>query len=289
MPFDQSPAELLATPDNLKFDIMTVPVSDILKEGMAIGTNKYALVDNVGNVLNLMSNRYSYLMHEEAENAQNEVLLSSGLNLDGMTVNREYTSNGARLKRYITLPNEVIQPVVGDVMQFGIELFNSYDSSYPFEQTTKAFRLWCLNGCTTPLHTYNTRRKHTTNISIEGEGAKLALGVEAFYDSEGRYQAWSKQRLLTSQVERLFKATIVKKDGGKFPYTVKTFDNLMQEWQRTSITMGRNVWTAYNVATAWASHIRSDSGSFAENTRRQRHAKVAQMLTHDLWKEMEEG
>ena len=227
MPFDQSPAELLATPDNLKFDIMTVPVSDILKEGMAIGNNKYALVDNVGNVLNLMSNRYNYLMHEEAENAQNEVLLSSGLNLDGMTI----------------------------------------------------------NGCTTPLHTYNTRRKHTTNISIEGEGAKLALGVEAFYDSEGKYQAWSKQRLLTSQVERLFKATIVKKEGGKFPYTVKTFDELMQEWQRTSITMGRNVWTAYNVATAWASHIRSDSGSFAENTRRQRHAKVAQMLTHDLWKE----
>ena len=281
--------EALALPEALNFEVMTVPVSDVLREGVSVGNNKYATIDQYGNIFDFVSNRYKPLSYADAVEAQNESIFNSNLNLSDMVVKWTTTPNGGRMKRYVTFPQEIIEPVINDVTQFGLELFNSYDSSYAFEQTTKAFRLWCLNGCTTPMHTYNARRKHTTNISIEGEGAKLALGIEAFRDSESRYQKWSKTPVLTYEVERLFKATLTKKEGGKYPYTVKTFDELILDWKRTSSDMGRNVWSAYNVATAWATHVTSERGGFSENLSRQRNAKVASMLNHDLWKELEEG
>jgi hypothetical protein len=291
MPYDGifNEPHSLNLPKDLDFEVFITPVSDILKEGISVNNSKSAVIDQFGHVFGFTSNRYKPLSYADTVASQNEAIYDSGIDLRGMRVKWSKSSDGGRMKRYITFPSATIEPVVGDITQFGLELYNSYDSSYCYESATKAFRLWCLNGCTTPEHTYNSRRKHTTNVSISGETAKLQLGIDAFYDSESRYQKWSRTPILKSSVERLFKKTLTAKEGGKFPYAVTSFDNLMVDWKNTERDMGSNAWSAYNVATAWATHAKPKRGGFKENLVRTRNAKVASMLKSDYWKELVDG
>tara|TARA_R110000823_G_scaffold311258_1_gene436625 strand:+ start:93 stop:962 length:870 start_codon:yes stop_codon:yes gene_type:complete len=275
-------------PEYLNFDVINAP-KHILHQGNGIKYKETAteVIDQWGGWFQDATTTYKPVMYADQVALVKESLIIAGLEYEPCEIKWNYTANGGQMSLHLTFPQMLITPQVGDAVAFRVTVYNSYDSSAVLQQIAEALRLACLNGMVRGDSVYSTKRKHTTNIDLNKEAVKVQLGIEAFYDSESRYQRWTRIPVLTYEVEKLFKATLTKKKGGKVDYTVKTFNELMLDWRRTSSTMGRTVWSAYNVATAWATHAPTES--FIEAKRRERSTEVSKMLNHDLWKELEES
>ena len=289
MPFDNiATITDLCVPDALNFDVI-VESKAKLHQNSAIkyADNDYTVMDQWGNAFQNCSDKYKPILYKEPIEIVKEALILAGLEYEPCTMKWNWSASKGQMSLHITFPQILITPQVGDTVAFRVVIYNSYDGRAVLQQLVEAVRLICTNGMTRGDQRYNTRRKHTTNIDLSRESVKMQLGLDSFYESEARYQKWTRTPVLTSRVEGLFKKTLTKKEGGKFPYTVKTLDDLMLDWNRTSANMGRNVWSAYNVATAWASH--APTSSFIETKRRERNTKVASMLNSDHWLELEES
>jgi len=293
-PLEGTVFEKLSIPKEADFAVTVIPAYNIVpKEKFTVGKNCYAIVGNkqtsdngMLHVFKFASNRYKPLLNRDIMYVTRQAILELGLDARDMEVNHHFSSDYSRWRCNITFPNITIEPAVGDVVKYGLQISNSYDLTWAYEQILRAFRLWCLNGCTTGESAGNsTHRKHTTNISVEGEGQKIANGLEAFFESEGEYQRWMAIHLTHTKVTELFKMTLARYSvGGKVKTNNKVLNALMIDWRRQSSS---TMWQAYNVATAWASHSQAQRGGWTPNTQRNRHEKVSAMLNSDTWKEFE--
>jgi hypothetical protein len=287
-PYEGSPLSALDIPPDADFEVDTVPLNEIVDpDYYNVSKNAYAIVGRKltgDTIFKVASNRYKPLLNRDIVNVLREVILESGLNLKDMQVTHTFSPDNAKYSCRIIFPNVTIEPKLNDIIHYGLNISNSYDLSWQFSSMTLAERLWCLNGCTTPDTTFNTRRKHTSSLHIEGEAQKLSNGIEAFYDTEGTYQRWINTPVSNFAVNELFTNTLAKYEQyGISKVAVKTLDDLMRDFRGQA---SNTLWSAYNVATAWATHVNNTRGGFKLNTQRTRHSKVATMLNSPMWKEL---
>jgi len=293
-PYEGTVFERLSIPKEANFPVYTVPAQEIVREDeFTVGKNCFAIIrepqsfeDGVPHVFKFASNRYKPLLNQDIMYVIRQAIIELEVDAREMRVQHFFSNDYSRWQCNITFPKITIEPKVGDIIKYGLQINNSYDLTWMYEQFLRAFRLWCLNGCTTSESAGNgTHRKHTTNISVEGEGQKIANGLEAFFESEGEYQRWMNIHLTHTMVVELFKMTLAKYTvGGQVKTNKKVLDSLMVDWTRQA---GNTMWQAYNVATAWASHSQAQRGGWTPNTRRNRHEKVSTMLNSNIWKEFE--
>lgn len=296
-PYEGGPLAALDIPERYNFQVITKERESTLD--LKIAPNTYDIV-RVGNdrdedsrdyVFNRASDRYKPLLNQDVINVVRQSIIELDMDVTNMKVKHWFSPDGGKWRCDVTFRDITIEPRLGDVVAHGVTLYNSYNLSWMYQQMVQAFRLWCLNGCSTRETSQSTRKKHTTNISVEGEGQKIANGLETFYESEGIYQRWMKIGVTDGAANELFCTTLarVTKPSGITDGVNKSLQVfLMREYQRSS---GRSLWEVYNVATAWATHLqgRTRGTSWAPQTQRTRHNSVSAMLRSDIWKELEDA
>ena len=98
-------------------------------------------------VLGVHGSKYKAIKHDDVVNSVMDAVSQSNVSKDYDT-KIEVFDNGAKLRGTIDFADLVMEPAVGDYVRFRVQFFNSYDSSWAFQQSAFGLRLWCLNGCT---------------------------------------------------------------------------------------------------------------------------------------------
>lgn len=230
-------------------------------------------------VLGVHGSKYKAIKHDDVVNSVFDAIGNANISSDSYH-RIEVFENGKKMRGTVFFPDLVIEPEVGDHIQFQVVFYNSYDGSWSFAQQAQGLRLWCMNGCTTSDTIAKTVAKHTTNVNVSASAAKIQVGLDAFFNSKDLYQLWMKQKVTSLEAEHFLKQTIckVKNNTSQEKFNFKQLDNLMGTWNKNMQNLGRNKWALYNTLTEWATHT-NDSRSPAQ-TRRLRENQVAKALSH---------
>ena len=272
-------------PQKWEFPVESQPVFDQL--GNPIQGSQAVVRTDTNEVLGVHGSRYRILSHDDVVNslmdAVKEANLSSDYKLDVKVI-----EGGRKLRGEILFNNLVVEPAVGDFVKFRVSFFNSYDASWSFSQAADGLRLWCLNGCTTPMGTARSVFKHTQSISVEGSAKKIANGLDTFMNNRELWQSWMTTVVDDRMAEAFFKATIAK-TASRQQLVMKTnekqLENLLNIWNAEKAQLGNNKWALYNAMTYWASHTKDLKNP--DVARRNREDAIAKAMKHDRWDQLE--
>ena len=270
--------------NDYNFPIDTQPV--FTQDGEVIPDHKCIIRTDTGKAMGLHGSRYKAIPHDDVVNSILDSVKASNLSSD-YDLNVDVIEGGRKLRGQILFKDLVQEPAVGDYVQFRVSFYNSYDGSWPLGQRADGFRLWCLNGCTSPDAIAMSRLKHTTSINVDGSAAKIITGAEMFMNKAEEWQAFMKVRINSDQVEQFFRSTICKVTTKQKQVTKtneKQLENLISGWQEESATLGHNKWALYNCLTSWATH--TEDLRAPEVARYNREAMISSAMNHNLWNTM---
>ena len=233
-------------------------------------------------VLGVHGSKYKAIKHDDVVNSVMDAVKNSAVSNDYDT-NIEVFDNGAKLRGTVDFNDLVIEPAVGDYVRFRVQFFNSYDSSWAFQQSAFGLRLWCLNGCTHSDTVANTWAKHTTNVNVEGSSKKIKAGLDAFMTTKDIYKSWMTTHVDDEMAETFFKHSMcrVPNKTSTFKWNERMLDNLMSCWYADKKSLGSNKWALYNACTYWASHTQESKSP--ANTQRLRENQLAKVFKQSNW------
>ncbi|MEK9909138.1 MAG: DUF932 domain-containing protein [Candidatus Thalassarchaeaceae archaeon] len=212
------------------------------------------------------------------------------VNLDGATTHFEVFEGGRKMQAKIILPNETIEPAIGDVSRCEFLDFDSYDASWARKLNYRQFRYWCSNGCDHQDFKINFYQKHTVGHSSDEAIAKLkdriVKSIQAFHNNEAMFKSWINTPIEFDDAMGIYKNTIAayRDNKGRKRHSEAMIKELDPILHHNSQTLGMNGWAVYNAATEWATHLGDNFKGAAHNVRRNRSTKIAKMLRTDTWK-----
>jgi len=179
----------------------------------------------------------------------------------------------------------------------------SYNRTYRNNAMVGDFRSKCWNTLVSGekyAHTYN---KHTKGFSVSAFVDKVGRALELMSGNKERYKHWYNTSLSRDDAVSLFRSTICKYQT-KATKETKTNDKmlgiLMENFDEESRHLHGSgayssgwanigsLWTAYNAATFWSTHLKNTSTSknpFAGIERREQ--QVIKLLNSPEWKSLE--
>ena len=116
--------------------------------------------------------------------------------------------------------------------------------------------------------------------------------LTAFNDDEEKFKRWIKTPVEHDDAMQVFSKTIgwqkqaVKVNNEYFNHSVNVMDTLSSILSDNISQSGRNMYSAYNAATEWSTHVGQTKGQ-TWNVERTRESKVATMLNSKAWNNLE--
>ena len=260
------------------FPVETQEAYDIY--GNQIDGTKVVMRTDTKEVLGVHGSRYRILSHDDVVNSTMDALKEADLS-DDYELTTTVIDGGRKLRGEILFNNITVEPAVGDIVKYRISFFNSYDATWSFSQAADGLRLWCLNGCTSPVGTARSRYKHTQSINVEGSAIKMVNGIDAFMNSKDQWVEWMKTNVSNEMAEYFFKHTLAKAPSRQklvHKSNERQLENLLGIWDNERASLGNNKWALYNAMTYWASHTSELSNP--EVARRNREDMIAKAMTH---------
>lgn len=268
-----------------EFPVEPQPIFDRL--GNEIAGSQAVVRTDSNEVLGVHGSRYRILSHDDVVNSTLDAVKEADLSKD-YEVKVHVIDGGRKMRGEILFNNITVEPAIGDIVKYRINFFNSYDASWSFSQAADGLRLWCLNGCTTPIGTARSRFKHTQSINIEGSAKKMANGIDAFMNNREQWANWMQIKVSDEMAELFFKHTIAKSPSRQqlvHKSNEKQLENLLSIWSTESNQLGPNKWALYNAMTYWATH--TDDLRNPQVARRNREDSIAKAMTHDRFNQLE--
>lgn len=267
--------------NSFDFPVETQPVFD--QNGNEIVGSKCIMRTDTNQVLGVHGSRYHLVPHDDVVNSIEDAVMASDITSD-YKIKVKVIEDGRKMRGEVIFPNLTVQPQVGDIVQFRVSFFNSYDGSWSFSQSADGLRLWCMNGCTNPIGVARSRFKHTQSINIEGAANKIKSGISTFYNNREMWQSWMTVGITDEFAESFFKKTIAKAPSRQQLVTKsneKQLENLLGIWANEKAQLGSNKWALYNCMTYWATHTQDLRNP--EVARRNREDAIAKAMTHKAW------
>tara|TARA_B100000508_G_scaffold135612_1_gene127618 strand:- start:138 stop:998 length:861 start_codon:yes stop_codon:yes gene_type:complete len=239
---------------------------------------------DTGQVLGIHGSKYKPIAHKDVVDN-----VMQGVDKTGITdykTDIKIFENGAKMRGSVTFENLVIEPQKDDIIKFRINFFNSYDQSWAFSTICDGLRLWCMNGCTTPVNASTLRFKHTTKVNIQSIKERVLAGYHFFKDSGKEYSEWATIRLSNNSVQRFLEQTVAKtfkRSSNSIPFNITRTETLLEGFDRESRSLGNTKWALYNALTYWSTHT---EGEREHAIRKRREDEVAKALGSKQWQEL---
>jgi hypothetical protein len=269
------------TEDTWNFKVNELP---LIPQGMTQPVDGWKVLvrEDTGQHLHVHRNSYQMLPHDDVVNATYDSIKNANISTD-FDFNVKCLESGRKLEIDILFNDLVATPSVDDHVKYRVRAYNSYDGSWAFQTVADAFRLWCLNGCTTRESISRLWMRHTSQISTEGAADKIIKGLETFHTQKDLWQEWMAQKVTKKGAENFFKATLIKNKtkSSEESWNKKQLEVLMGQLDNEFRDLGKNKWAVYNCMTHWATHTTANKNP--HNVTRDRESKVAFALNHDRW------
>jgi hypothetical protein len=254
--------------------------------GNPITGHKHVVRTDTGESMGVHGSRYNTVPHADVIQSTLDAVKEANLSKDyDLTV--DVYEGGRKLKGHILFNDLVTEPVVGDIVRYRVDILNSYDASWPYANKSLAERLACLNGMVSGTSLSNSTFKHTASINIEGAAAKLASGLDYFWNRKDEWQQMMNTSIQSDDVETFLKRTVCKaftKQKQVTKTNEKQLENLLGIWKEEQATLGNNQWALYNCLTYWSSHTQELRAP--HTARYNREIAVSNALNSKFWKEL---
>jgi hypothetical protein len=200
--------------------------------------------------------------------------LSENLNCKNVEIEDSVFDGGRKARRSIIFNDYRFD--IGDKKEsvaLKLDLFNSYDGSWPFFSAFGAINFVCMNGLVSGQFAMVIIKKHTTGFRINAEISKMQNAATMFKKDIATFMRWTSKHVSWLDVESMLKDTIAKKSQSvraralqkdeKESFSEPVLEYVMRESARlTGAGFSKNrdaknqpsVWDVYNAATHWSSH-----------------------------------
>jgi hypothetical protein len=247
------------------------------EKGHELPGYKRIVREDTGDTLNVTTDAYEVITNEEAFHAFEEAIRISRLDIAGMMIGTDFSHGGARVFRQYLFPAHMVPVKPGVDVALRIIMLNSYDGSLAFRGTTGAFNFVCANTSILGREVAGFRLKHGKGADI-GRGAEvLVAAAESFVEETARWREWPGIPVTDAQAIALF---------GALPQSTKALvEHLTLAWVQARDAegpqSGPNLWTLYNVLTAWATH--AEARAQKAQARFDREERVRRLLGAKDW------
>lgn len=155
-------------------------------------TDRLAIVrsDNKA-ILGIVSNQYHLIKHSEVIDSIEKTLPVA------LKTKSIHVCNGGALvfARYQSPKIKNAEPRKGDIVSFGIEVFNSYNGRVMAGMRTFATRLVCSNGMTVPRSISSITIKHTHGANIINAREAFDSKIQQFIKYQEIWKKWTTMKL----------------------------------------------------------------------------------------------
>lgn len=230
-----------------------VTLQPVIVKGKEVPYHKAVMRSDTYRVLGIVSDRYKLIPNKEVINS-----IESSLPVTVSSRKISICDGGALMfVNYESPKIESVEVRKGDVVKFGIQLFNSYNGRIAVGMRLLAYRLVCENGMTVPrsVSTLNVRHLPGANI-IEAREA-FTKKIEQFVKYSDTWRKWSNKKPSAIRMNEF-----TKKYFGKKSQEIVTAKFKSQN--------DNTVWGFFNAVTWFGTHVlRTQSvieGSLPEDT-----------------------
>lgn len=236
--------------------------------------------DDTGAVLGIHRKDYKLVPNRAVFVPFEEVILGSGVALQGIKVQEGIAYGGRTVVREYIFPAVKVEPRVGDLVAFKLKVINSYDATNAFWAYAAGHRLCCLNGMVREERCAIVYARHTAGFSVEVAIDKIRQATERYLGTERRWAEWGGRAISSEAAAAVFAA---------MPETnPKRLARLQSAWETESAALGRTVWVLYTALTHWSSHapVRARSEANRAAIVLAREALVARTLATDAFRQL---
>lgn len=201
-------------------------------------------------VFSVVSRDYHLIRHEEAIERVDAVIAGNP-QLGSYEVSTSFFNDGGRMRCKYSFPGISVEVAPEDRINLELNLFNSYDLSWPFIITLGAFRLICSNGLIIGHKYFCLRKRHIFHMQDLLVEEELTSAIQKFNLQSDEWKKWSEIRL-TPEVYNLVMETMA------FGVKAKNkIDEKVCQDSQSKTDLGFPVismWAFYNVLTWYISH-----------------------------------
>jgi hypothetical protein len=234
-----------------------------------INADKFVAVvrEDTNQVLSVQRHGYAAINNRDLYYGFEEVLKESDLRTDSVKVADHISYGGGWVCRDYVFPAHIIEPAVGDLVEFRLRVVNAFDGKAAFRVYFGGVRLRCLNGMTGFDNKGFAFARHTSGFNLERAVGKVNEAIARYLElSAYHWRGWAKREITTEDVSAVFKA---------FPpaRTSKPIKDALWGYWGVELEMtGHTLWALYNALTRWSTHykVRTVSNEAAIHFKRER-------------------
>jgi hypothetical protein len=158
--------------------------------------NKYkAIVEpNTGKLFSIVSQDYRLIRHEEAIE-QVDKAIDGVSNLGENEIYTEFYNDGGRMRRKYVFPDISVEIAHGDKVNPELQLYNSYDTTWPFIVILGAFRIICTNGLVVGKKYLHIQKRHVFHIDQIDLKKQVSTALNRFNLQTDQWIKWAGKRL----------------------------------------------------------------------------------------------
>jgi len=201
-------------------------------------------------------------------------VLSENLNCKNVEITDDVFDGGRKARRSIIFNDHRFN--IGEKKEsiaLKLDLFNSFDGSWPWFSAFGAINFVCMNGLVSGQFAMVVIKKHTTGFRINSEISKMQNAATMYSKDVATFMRWTSKRVSWLDVESMLKETIAKKSQSVRAralekdkvesFSEPVLEYVMRESARLSggnFSKNRDaknppsVWDVYNAATHWSTH-----------------------------------
>ena len=221
-------------------------------DGIEIKDKKAIVRIDTGAVLGVVGDNYRIVRHQEVINSVSSILGDLGLEEKTRTICKQGSVLFSKFYSDKKYEGEI---KVGDIVKFGIEVFNSYNGTLPVGIILIAERLKCTNGMVVPETLSKFTVRHSNRLNLEVIKQRMKSILEGYPLILENYRQWETIKVEESRVQKFFEDNF----GNRLQKNL--FEIYIAEKE------GNSIWDLYNVLTYWNTHELKTKKNNQENIR----------------------
>ena len=254
----------------------------------------------------IVKNGYEIVQYDEIVSHVEGALVKSGIDLSEAEFTTNVYGNGKQLELRAKFPahEQFISRTQSDSVVPELVFRTSHDSTWANNGMMGLWRSMCWNTLVSGNKLASVYGRHTKGFDLPAFTSKIRNAAE-FINGSGikEMQDWYDTNIPRDRAIQVFSDTIahrtdnVSRDNKPnkviLSHLMKIFDEENRHlhgkaaYESYATREAGSMWTMYNAATHWSSHISNLKGGVrSQNVRVQREHKVRKMLNSDAWNKL---
>ena len=172
-----------------------------------------AIVDEKTNKLfSVVSVDYKLIRHEEAIE-EIEKAIGATPNLGGYEATTDFYNDGGRMLREYIFHDHQMVIQAGDLVKPKLQLFNSYDLTWPFIVILGAYRLVCTNGLVVNQKLFHLKKRHVFHIKTLNLVEEVSTALKRFSKQAAEWKKWTDAPLSKGAYGSILETMALGKNG----------------------------------------------------------------------------